>query len=359
MNPSDPIRNRRITSVSALLSPQEVRERLPLAEAHEELVRGSRDTVAAILDGRDDRLLVIVGPCSVHDPGAALDYARRLQAAGERLRDRLFVVMRVYFEKPRTTFGWKGLINDPGLDGSYRVNAGLLAARGLLVKILSLGLPVGCEFLDPITPQYIADAVSWGAIGARTSRSQIHRQLASGLSMPIGFKNSTEGDVQGAVDAVAVAGSAQVFPGITDDGQAAIFSTNGNPDCHVVLRGAGSGPNYDEKSVADLYGRLARSGLKSRVVIDASHGNSGKNHHRQSLVTREVASLVSEGDRSIVGVMIESFLVEGRQDLVLGRASELVYGKSITDGCVDWDTTLDFFDVLGGGIERRRSLVNA
>ena len=267
--------------------------------------------------------------------------------------------MRVYFEKPRTTLGWKGLINDPGLDGSYRVNEGLLAARGLLVEILSLGLPVGCEFLDPITPQYIADAVSWGAIGARTSQSQIHRQLASGLSMPIGFKNSTEGDVQGAVDAVAAAGSAQVFPGITDDGQAAIFSTSGNRDCHVVLRGADNGPNYDEKSVADLYDRLHRSGLQRRVVIDASHGNSGKNHHRQSVVAGEVAALVGEGDGGVIGVMIESFLVAGRQDLVPGRASELVYGQSITDACVDWATTLDLFDVLGAGVDRRRSLLNA
>ena len=233
----DPIRDRRISDISPLVTPAELRSRLPLADDLEQVVRAGRETVAAILEGRDDRMLVIVGPCSVHDPVAAFEYAKRLRGFAAHTNDRLFVAMRVYFEKPRTTHGWKGLLNDPGLDESYRVNDGLISARALLMEILSIGMPIACEFLDTITPQYIADAVSWGAIGARTSQSQIHRQLASGLSMPIGFKNSTEGDVQGAIDAVAVASAPQVFPGITQDGRAAIFSTSGNPDCHVVLRG--------------------------------------------------------------------------------------------------------------------------
>ena len=357
MDPIDLIRNRRISGISALVSPREVCERFPLSDNDEQLVRESRGTVARILDRLDDRLLVVVGPCSVHDPSAALEYAHRLSAVASRLNDRLFVVMRVYFEKPRTTLGWRGLINDPALDGSNRVNDGLTAARELLVSILSIGLPVGCEFLDPITPQYIADAVSWGAIGARTTQSQIHRQLASGLSMPIGFKNSTDGGVQGAIDALCAAGSPQVFPGITYEGQVAVCSTSGNPDCHVVLRGGETGPNYDANTIADLLARLDLSGLAPRVVVDASQGNSGKDHSRQSVVARDVARRIAGGESGIVGLMLESFLVEGRQNLVLGQSSSLTYGQSITDACLGWDSTVELLEELAVATGERRSLV--
>jgi 3-deoxy-7-phosphoheptulonate synthase len=352
----DPVHNRRITGTRSLVSPRELRDRLPLTEGNMETVMRGRESVTAILDGVDDRLLVVVGPCSIHDPVAALDYAQRLADVAERLADRLEIVMRVYFEKPRTTVGWKGLINDPGLDASFRVNDGLFAARAFVLEVLSLGLPVGSEFLDPITPQYLADAVSWGAIGARTSQSQIHRQLASGLSMPIGFKNSTEGDVQGAVDAVAAAAGAQVFPGISDEGRAAIFETSGNPDGHVVLRGGLAGPNYDEASVADTLDRLVAAGLAGRVVIDASHGNSRKEHRRQCLVADDVATRVAAGERGIVGLMLESFLLAGRQDLPTAGTETLVYGQSVTDACIGWDTTVAVLEQLTDSIRRRRGL---
>ena len=353
----DPVHNLRITGTRPLISPRELRDELPLTEANLATVVRGRDTVAEILNRVDDRLLVIVGPCSIHDPAAALEYAQRLADSANRLAGELEIVMRVYFEKPRTTVGWKGLINDPGLDATFRVNDGLRTARAFLLEVLSLGLPVGCEFLDPITPQYLADAVSWGAIGARTAQSQIHRQLASGLSMPIGFKNSTAGDVQGAVDAVAAAAGAQVFPGIADDGQAAIFETSGNPDCHVVLRGGSAGPNYDEVSVADTLDRLGSSGLARRVVVDASHGNSGKDHRAQSLVADDIATRLAMGERGMVGLMLESFLVADRQDLGAGRSAQhLVYGQSVTDACIDWDTTAIILDQLAGAIARRREL---
>jgi 3-deoxy-7-phosphoheptulonate synthase len=356
---TDPVNNVRISGTRSLISPGELRDRLPLTVADMDTVVRGREAVAAILDGHDDRLLVIVGPCSIHDPVAAGDYARRLAEVRARLGDKLEIVMRVYFEKPRTTVGWKGLINDPGLDASFRVNDGLFAARAFVLEVLSLGLPVGCEFLDPITPQYLADAVSWGAIGARTSQSQIHRQLASGLSMPIGFKNSTEGDVQGAVDAVAAAAGAQVFPGITDDGRAAIFETSGNPDCHVVLRGSLAGPNYDAAKVADTLDRLAAAGLAPRVVVDASHGNSRKDHRRQCLVADDIATRLAAGERGIVGLMLESFLVAGRQDLGSDRVQSLVYGQSVTDACIGWDTTAAVLDQLTDAIARRRGLAVA
>ena len=356
MATNEPVHNLRITGTRPLVPPGELRDELPLTPANRDTVVRGREAVTAILDAIDDRLLVIVGPCSIHDPAAALEYARRLAEVAHRLEGELDIVMRVYFEKPRTTVGWKGLINDPGLDASFRVNDGLRAARAFLLEVLSLDLPVGCEFLDPITPQYLADAVSWGAIGARTAQSQIHRQLASGLSMPIGFKNSTGGDVQGAVDAVAAAAGAQVFPGIADDGQAAIFETSGNPDCHVVLRGSSAGPNYDAASVADTLDRLGRAGLTRRVVIDASHGNGGKDHRAQSLVAEHIATRLAMGEPGMVGVMFESFLVADRQDLVAGRASEqLVYGQSVTDACIDWDTTAMILDFLAAAIATRRA----
>jgi len=264
------------------------------------------------------------------------------------------IVMRVYFEKPRTTLGWKGLLNDPNLDGSYNVNAGLRTARKLLGDILALGLPVGCEFLDPIIPQYIADLVAWGSIGARTAASQVHRQLSSGLSMPIGIKNATDGNLQIAVDAVRAAASRHVFPGITEDGVAAILNTAGNPDCHVILRGSDTGPNCDSGSVSDALRRLSSVGLPERVLIDASHGNSGKDHHRQPGVIRDIAGRVAAGERGLAGLMVESFLVGGRQDLVLGRAAELCYGQSITDACLDWTATEELLRELATAVTARR-----
>jgi len=336
----DQIHDIRIAGTRPLVSPALLLDELPLPEPAARVVLHGRRTVTRILDRDDHRLLVIVGPCSVHDPAAALEYAQRLAELSVELAERLFVVMRVYFEKPRSTVGWKGLINDPRLDGSYKVNEGLRVARKLLLDILALRLPVGCEFLDPIIPQYIADTVSWGSIGARTAQSQVHRQLSSGLSMPIGIKNSTEGDVGSAVDAVAAAAASHVFTSVTRDGVAAIFVTCGNADCHVILRGSHTSTNYDAASVADTLRRQAEAGLPERVIIDASHGNSGRDHLRQPEVARAVAQQVASGNRGVVGLMLESFLVDGRQKLVLGRADELTYGQSVTDACIDWETTV-------------------
>ncbi|MEU3270722.1 3-deoxy-7-phosphoheptulonate synthase [Saccharomonospora sp. NPDC006951] len=353
---SDPVReldNQRTVDISPLLSPALLREEHPMTTAVAKTVAAGRTSTADILDGRDDRLLVVVGPCSVHDPAAALDYARRLAEHTAPLGDALHVVMRVYFEKPRTTLGWKGLINDPGLDGSFAVNKGLREARRLLLDISALGLPVGCEFLDPITPQFIADTVSWGSIGARTAASQVHRQLCSALSMPVGIKNSTEGDVQVAVDATRAAAAGHVFPGINADGLAALITTAGNPHCHVILRGSAAGPNHDSATVADTLGKLRAAGLPERVIIDASHGNSGKDHVRQGEVVRELARRIGSGE-GITGVMIESFLTEGRQDLTLGRASELTYGQSITDACLGWESTAELLGELAAGVRARR-----
>jgi 3-deoxy-7-phosphoheptulonate synthase len=344
----------RTTSISPLISPALLREDHPVDAAVAKVVRQGRAETVDILEGRDDRLLVVVGPCSVHDPEAALDYASRLAAKAEELRGELHVVMRVYFEKPRTTLGWKGLINDPDLDGTFAVNKGLRLARKLLLDISALGLPVGCEFLDPITPQFIADIVTWGSIGARTAASQVHRQLCSALSMPVGIKNSTEGDVQVAIDATRAAAASHVFPGINTDGLAALLTTSGNPDCHVILRGHNAGPNYDPATVSDTLARLAKSGLPERVIIDASHGNSGKDHVRQASVVRELASRVGGGERGIAGLMMESFLAAGRQDLALGHPEQLTYGQSITDACLAWDDTAPLMDELAAAVRARR-----
>jgi 3-deoxy-7-phosphoheptulonate synthase len=349
------VRDVRIAAIHPVISPAMLRHELPLsARAGAVVLHGRRDVVS-ILDGDDDRMLVVVGPCSVHDPAAGLDYARRLAELAAELDDRLKIVMRVYFEKPRTTLGWKGLINDPKLDGSFDVNLGLRTARKLLLDILELGLPVGCEFLDPIIPQYIADTVSWGSIGARTAASQVHRQLSSGLSMPIGIKNSTEGDVQVAVDAVRAAASPHVFTGITDDGLAAILNTTGNPDCHVILRGGANGTNYDEASVADALALLEKAQLPQRVIVDASHGNSAKDPRRQPAVVADIAERLGAGERGVAGVMLESFLAAGRQELTLGRADELVYGQSITDGCIDFDHTGTVLRDLAAAVAARRA----
>ncbi|GAA4528251.1 3-deoxy-7-phosphoheptulonate synthase [Amycolatopsis samaneae] len=349
-----PLDAQRTTSVSPLISPALLREDHPVDAAVAKVVHQGRAETVDILDGRDDRLLVVVGPCSVHDTEAALDYARRLAAKAEELRGELHVVMRVYFEKPRTTLGWKGLINDPDLDGTFAVNKGLRMARRLLLDVSALGLPVGCEFLDPITPQFIADVVTWGSIGARTAASQVHRQLCSALSMPVGIKNSTEGDVQVAVDATRAAAASHVFAGINSDGLAALLTTSGNPDCHVILRGGSAGPNHDASTVSDTLGRLRKSGLAERVIIDASHGNSGKDHVRQAEVVRELAGRIGAGERGVAGLMLESFLAAGRQDLALGRGGELTYGQSITDACMDWDTTEDLLDTLAEAVRTRR-----
>jgi 3-deoxy-7-phosphoheptulonate synthase len=347
--------DQRTISISPLVAPSVVRREHAVDDAISASVRTGRSGVVDILDGRDDRLIVVVGPCSVHDTDAALDYARRLAATAAELGDRLHIVMRVYFEKPRTTLGWKGLINDPHLDGSFDINEGLRVGRQLLLGISALGLPVGCEFLDPITPQYIADLVSYGAIGARTAASQVHRQLCSALSMPVGIKNSTEGDIQVAVDGTRAAAASHVFPGTDLDGKAALIRTVGNPDCHVILRGGVDGPNYDAESVADTVARLRKSGLPERVVIDASHGNSRKDHNKQVDVVTDVATRVAAGEHGIVGLMLESFLVAGRQDLEIGHRDELVYGQSITDACLDWDTTATQWATLAAAVETRRA----
>ncbi|PRX51156.1 3-deoxy-D-arabinoheptulosonate-7-phosphate synthase [Prauserella shujinwangii] len=352
-DPLQALDNQRTTSISPLLSPALLRQEHPVDAAVAKTVAHGRADTVDILDGRDDRLVVVVGPCSVHDPEAALDYARRLAEHAERVREQLHVVMRVYFEKPRTTLGWKGLINDPDLDGSFAVNKGLRLARQLLLDVSALGLPVGCEFLDPITPQFIADTVTWGSIGARTAASQVHRQLCSALSMPVGIKNSTEGDVQVAVDATRAAAASHVFAGINADGLAALLTTSGNPDCHVILRGGSAGPNHDPETVADTLARLRGAGLPERVIVDASHGNSGKDPVRQAGVVGEIAGRIGAGERGIVGVMMESFLAAGRQDLTLGRRDELEYGRSITDACLDWTTTAGLLDELAAAVRAR------
>ncbi|QIS05525.1 3-deoxy-7-phosphoheptulonate synthase [Nocardia brasiliensis] len=352
--PRADLEDRRTLSVSPLRSPAEVRHAHPIDETLAAMVHAGRWATVDVLSGADDRLMVIVGPCSVHDPEAALDYARRLAVKAAELDDRLHVVMRVYFEKPRTTLGWKGLINDPHLDGSFDIDTGLRLGRQLLVEITALGLPVACEFLDPITPQYIADLVSYGAIGARTAASQVHRQLASSLSMPVGIKNGTDGDVQVAVDGVRAAAAGHVFPGIDLDGHCALIQTTGNTDCHVILRGGSSGPNYDAASVAEACLRLERAGLPPRLVVDASHGNSDKDHNKQVDVVTDIAARLAAGERGVVGVMLESFLVGGRQDLTLGAAGTLAYGQSITDACLGWYATAAQLDRLAAAVATRR-----
>jgi 3-deoxy-7-phosphoheptulonate synthase len=348
----DEVRDQRIAWATGLIAPALLLDEQPLSDAPAEVVLRGRSLAAEILDRVDDRLLVVVGPCSVHDPDAALDYAQRLSARAREHQANLLVAMRVYFEKPRTTIGWKGMINDPHLDESGDVNEGLRLARKLLLEVLELGLPVGCEFLDPITPQYIADAVSWGAIGARTTESQIHRQLASGLSMPIGFKNRTDGNVAVAVDAVRAAAVPHTFAGIDFIGTPAVLHTRGNPDCHVILRGGRDAPNYSAEAVADSLSRLRAVGLPERLVVDASHDNSGKDYTRQPIVIEDLSAQIAAGNEALVGVMLESFIVGGRQDLEPGRT--LAYGQSITDACISWETTVDVLDELALAVRHRR-----
>ncbi|WP_277050695.1 3-deoxy-7-phosphoheptulonate synthase [Ruania albidiflava] len=347
-----PTHDLRVLRMDPLPTPGEVIADLPLPGRSADLVAGARQQAADVLAGRDDRLLVVVGPCSVHDPAAAIEYAHRLAAAAERLSEDLLVVMRVYFEKPRTTTGWKGLINDPGLDGSYDIPRGLRLARQVLLDVLEAGVPAGCEFLETTSPQYIADTVSYGAIGARTVESQVHRQLASGLSMPIGFKNSSDGDVQVAIDGCRAASAAQAFLGVDAEGRAALVETAGNPDTHVILRGGRGGPNYGAEHVRAAAEGLTAAGRAPLLVVDASHGNSGKDHLRQAIVANEVADQVAAGSRAVAGVMLESFLVAGRQE---PAPTGLVYGQSVTDACMSWEVTEQVLENLARASHRRRT----
>jgi len=342
----------RIDKLRPLVPPAILMEELPLDDDQARQVATARTEIGDVLLGKDDRLVVVVGPCSVHDTKAALEYAGRLKQAADRHRADLLVVMRTYFEKPRTTVGWKGLINDPDLDGSFAINRGLRVARAFLRDVVALGLPTGTEFLDPISPQFVADLVAWGAIGARTTESQVHRELASGLSMPVGFKNGTSGSVQIAVDAVRSAGSPHHFLSVTKQGLAAIVSTRGNPLCHVILRGGASGPNYSEAHVAEVLQGLDKAGLKRPVMIDCSHANSGKDPARQPAVFAEIAARVARGDRNVFGLMVESFLVSGRQDITPGNP--LTYGQSITDACLGWTETEPLLATLSEAVRSRR-----
>jgi 3-deoxy-7-phosphoheptulonate synthase len=342
----------RIDSLRPLLPPAILMEEIPLDAEQSNAVARIRSEVGAIVEQRDDRLLVVVGPCSIHDPVAALEYAARLQAVAARLDNELCIVMRTYFEKPRTTIGWKGLINDPGVDGSFQINSGLRIARRFLRDVISLGLGTATEFLDPITPQFVADLVCWGAIGARTTESQVHRELASGLSMPVGFKNGTGGSVQVALDAIRSAASPHRFLSVTKQGVAAIVTTRGNSQCHLILRGGHDGPNYSEASVTAAAKSLEKAGLCPAVMIDASHANSGKDFKKQPLVNEETARQVAGGSRAVLGVMLESFLVEGRQDV--GADQPLTYGQSITDGCLSWEGTEPVLQRLAEAVAQRR-----
>jgi len=343
----------RIDKTTEVSPPAEVHAAFPISEKAAETVHDARQSIHNMLNNQDDRLLVVTGPCSVHDLKAAKEYADRLQPLCEELKDDLLVVMRVYFEKPRTTVGWKGLINDPDLDGSFHINKGLLLARELLAYVNDLGVPAGTEYLDPISPQYISDLISWGAIGARTTESQVHRELASGLSCPIGFKNGTDGGLQVAVDAIRAAAQPHHFLSHTKAGHSAIFSTTGNKDGHLILRG-GTRPNYDTESVNIAAEALEAAGLEPHIMVDLSHANSRKKHAKQIDVGRDVAGQVARGDERIFGVMIESFLAEGRQDW--HPEKELVYGQSLTDACINWEDTVPLLRQLAEAARERRNI---
>ena len=345
----------RIQNIRPLMAPGILIEDLPVSEAQSEVVAGGRVEIEKILDGEDDRLVVVVGPCSIHDPEAGLEYAQRLAPIRERYRDDLCIVMRVYFEKPRTTVGWKGLINDPHLDGSFSIREGLYAARRFLRDVTDLGLPTGSEFLDPITPQFYADLISWGAIGARTTESQVHRELASGLSMPVGFKNGTYGTVQMAIDGIGAAAGEHHFLSVTKHGVAGIVATKGNPHCHVILRGGSSGPNFDEESIRRVEEQLTAANLLPRIMVDCSHANSGKDHEKQPAVAQSLSEQISNGSQSIFGLMMESFLEDGNQKHSQSQGREgLVYGQSITDKCMSWERTEPLFEMLAEAVRKRR-----
>jgi 3-deoxy-7-phosphoheptulonate synthase len=342
----------RIRSTEVVDSPAVIEQELPETEAAASIVYSTRREISEILHGRDQRLLVVVGPCSIHDAEAAREYARLLQGTIGELSKELLIVMRVYFEKPRTTVGWKGLLNDPHLDQSFKINDGLRLARRLLLDFAEMGVPAGTEFLDTFTPQYVAGLVSWGAIGARTTESQVHRQLVSGLSCPVGFKNGTSGDVQVAIDAVLSAAQPHTFLGHTKQGRSAIFETTGNEDCHVILRGGRKTTNYQADAVEKVCQQLSAAGLPPRVMIDCSHANSNKDYTRQGAVCRDVAQQIAEGSRRVLGVMLESNIVAGAQKLAAGKA--LVYGQSITDACIGWEETLILLRELAGAVRAGR-----
>src|ERR1700761_7442102 len=348
-----PTNNLRIKSSRVVLPPIFLEEELPVTDNASRTVFDARRQVVDILNGQDDRLVVVVGPCSIHDPVAAKEYAGLLKESIAELSSELMIVMRVYFEKPRTTVGWKGLINDPYFDESFRISDGLRIARRLLLDLAEMGVPAGTEYLDMISPQYVADLVSWGAIGARTTESQVHRQLASGLSCPVGFKNATSGNVQIAVEAILSASHPHTFLGTTETGQSAILLTTGNPDCHIILRGGSQVTNYDAAAVTSTAELMEKTGVKPRIMIDCSHANSGKDHRRQGMVCRNVAGQIAGGDRRIMGIMIESNLVAGAQKLVDGKAP--VYGQSITDACIDWPETLTLLRELAAATRERQA----
>jgi len=348
--------NLRIRKTRGVMAPILIHDELPLTEVAAKTTEQSRQAVHNILSGQDDRLVVVVGPCSIHDPKAALEYASKLRLIKDKLKQDLHIIMRVYFEKPRTTVGWKGLINDPDLDDSFNINKGLRIARQLLLDLNSQGIPAATEYLDLITPQYITDLISWGAIGARTTESQCHRELASGLSCPVGFKNSTDGTVAIANDALKAAMHPHHFLSVTKEGNSAIFSTTGNEDVHIILRGGNDGPNYDAVSVDKIAQSMEKAGLKANIMIDLSHANSLKQCQRQLLVGEDVAGQVASGDHRVIGVMIESHLQAGRQDVVAGQ--ELVYGQSITDGCIDWNDTETLLNNLAVAVQKRRTVKN-
>jgi 3-deoxy-7-phosphoheptulonate synthase len=342
----------RIESLRPLIPPAILMEELPASEADTLLIADARQDVARIVTGEDDRLVVVVGPCSIHDPEAGLGYAKLLKPVADALGQDLKIVMRTYFEKPRTTVGWKGLINDPKLDGSFSINQGLRVARKFLLDVVQLGMPTATEFLDPISPQFVADLVSWGAIGARTTESQVHRELASGLSMPVGYKNGTSGDVQIAVDAVHSSSAPHRFLSVTKQGLAAIVATRGNKHCHVILRGGRNGPNYSAEAIGEATAALHKAGLRPALMVDTSHANSQKDHRNQVKVAESLAAQVSSGSHTIFGVMIESNLVEGRQDVVPGKP--LVHGQSITDACLGFAETRPILELLAKSVRERR-----
>ncbi len=344
----------RIREIRELAPPSHVMREFPCTADISTTVHDARRSIHNILYGKSDRLVVIIGPCSIHDPVAAMEYAQKLTKLREQHKEDLEIIMRVYFEKPRTTVGWKGLINDPGLDGTFDINQGLRTARELLININDLGLPAGTEFLDMITPQYIADLISWGAIGARTTESQVHRELASGLSCPVGFKNGTDGNTKIAIDAIRASSQAHYFLSVTKGGHSAIVSTRGNKDCHVILRG-GKEPNYQTQHIESAAQALAKVNLQQKVMVDASHANSLKDYTRQPLVIEDVCQQIEAGDQRLFGVMVESHLVAGRQDLVPGK--NLVYGQSITDGCVNWDTSVEIIERLAKAAQTRRKVL--
>ncbi len=343
----------RIKEIKELLPPVAILEKYPATETASATVFEARDAIHRILTETDDRLLVVIGPCSIHDPKAGIEYGQKLLALRDELKDRLEIVMRVYFEKPRTTVGWKGLINDPFMDGSFRINDGLRIGRKLLLDLNELGMPTASEFLDMISPQYVADLMSWGAIGARTTESQVHRELASGLSCPVGFKNGTDGTTKVAIDAINAASASHCFLSVTKFGHSAIVQTGGNPDCHIILRG-GKEPNYSAAHVAAVAQELQKAGLSAKVMVDFSHANSSKQYQKQMEVCTDVCNQVAGGSKTVFGVMVESHLVEGRQDLVEGRACELNYGQSITDACIGWGDTEQLLRQLADAVTARR-----